>query len=259
MMLKDFMTSLSILTIAPVKAAHSDAPGLRRSVVMFPLVGIAQGIVLVASALLLVRLFSPGLSIALVLLLHTVISGGLHIDGLADTLDGIAARGDKTKKLNAMRDSATGPAGTTAIVFSLGIKYLALLSVFDRMHFIFYFTLLFLPAASKMPMITAMRHGAPARRDGLGHVFIGGIKSGGVATAYAILLAFMTGVTMASKSVSPQTWIYFNPCVLALLYAAALGMTAFFRRAFGGLTGDTLGAMSECGEILFLLAAIAWS
>lgn len=238
------------LTILPVGrgGANAGTAGIIRA---FPVVGVAQGLLLVAVAWAGGGVFPPGLTAALVLAALTVSGGGFHLDGLSDTFDGLAKRGDAGEKLAAMKDGRTGAIGAAAMVFSVLVKYTALeaLSAAD-----FYLPALFvLPVFSKWAMAATMYSGKSARPDGLGREFTG-------ATGFVEISA----VFLATLAVSLLSAVLAGlPAVLSLsalagLFAAGVLMADFFRRRFGGLTGDTVGAASEAGEIIFLLMATAW-
>ena len=83
---------------------------------MFPLI---LSLALAAAAVLLDALFHPGLSTALVLLLYVLSSGGFHLDGVADTFDALAAKGDRERKLDIMKGGTNGAVGMAAVVFVL--------------------------------------------------------------------------------------------------------------------------------------------
>ena len=106
-------------------------------------------------------------------------NGGFHLDGLADTFDALAAKGDREKKLSVMKDGTIGPVGVIAVFFSLLIKYLAIKNLTLFPLFTLYSSLLFMPAISKLAMVISMFYGKSARADGLGRLFIQNIRSPG--------------------------------------------------------------------------------
>jgi adenosylcobinamide-GDP ribazoletransferase len=121
------------------------------------------------------QVFHPDLVTGLILLVYVLSNGGFHLDGLADTFDAIAAKSegtlnaDKQKRLSILKDAATGPIGVTAIVFSLGLKYLSLNNLTHFSPFAYYSSLL-LFGNLKWTMVISF-YGKPAE-DGLGCIFI---------------------------------------------------------------------------------------
>ncbi len=102
--MKRLLFSFQFLTIIPLRVKeHISEEEIGISPAFFPLVGVFQGGLLVISAILLRKVFSLELTNGLLILLLVLINGGFHLDGLADTFDAIAARGDKEKKLSIMK------------------------------------------------------------------------------------------------------------------------------------------------------------
>lgn len=275
------MTAVQFLTIIPVgKRLEVPEPEMAGSVTAFPFVGLMQGMLLVCSAYLFAALFPDNITCVLVLLVLVVLNGGLHLDGLSDTFDALAKRGDRESKLKVMKDSNAGAIGVTAIVFSLLIKYLSLNALSVVFPGIFVFSLLLMPVLSKWTMIMAMLHGRPARPDGIGRIFIQGIGLRPALTATLTVflitglgamgaMGAMGSMTLFLSGVAPTlpirtgagslTPLLFCVAAMVLLYLFSRLCVRFFKRQFGGLTGDTLGAVSELTEIIFLLMVLGWS
>lgn len=258
--MKSLLRALGFLSIVPLGAGdRAGEEDMARSARAFPLAGLLQGLVLVAADVLFGMVFNPNLVIALVLLVLVLTNGGFHLDGLADTFDALAARGGREGKLRAMRDGSAGPAGVTAIVFSLGIKYLALKSVSSLTAAAYYSSLLFMPMLSRWVMVTGMFHGRPARQDGLGKIFMDGAGRLEFALGTATVIAAMTLPVVLLPSYFPSQRHVFNAAALVALYSGGRMLFWFFGRTFGGLTGDVLGAGGEISENVFLLMVLLWS
>jgi adenosylcobinamide-GDP ribazoletransferase len=256
--MKMLLIALQFLTILPVRVRGDVSErDMARSAAAFPAVGALQGAVLVGAAIVFGKVFPASLSLALVLLVLVITNGGFHLDGLADTFDALAARGGRERKLSAMKDSSTGAIGVTAIVFSLAIKYLALLGIAEAGRFPFYFSLLLMPMLSKWVMLAGMFHGKPAREDGLGRVFIEGVgaREFAAGATAAGLFAALPVVLLSAHA----RWYPFAAASLIIIYAGARAWFWFLKRGLGGLTGDTLGAAGELSENFFLLMVLAWS
>ncbi|GAB4390829.1 MAG: hypothetical protein Kow0025_25500 [Thermodesulfovibrionales bacterium] len=238
------------LTIFPVGKGGREA-GTAGVIKAFPAVGAAQGLLAVAVAWAAGGAFSHGPAAALVLMALAVSNGGFHLDGLSDTVDGLAKRGTLKEKLAAMKDGRAGAAGAGAVAFSILIKYSALDALWQGPHYLP--ALFLLPVFSKWTMAAAMYSGRGAREEGLGRAFT-------EATGFPEVLAVFVAALVLSAAASFVTNLPFLFPLLALAGLFVLGalMADFFRRRLGGLTGDTIGASSEAGEIFFLLAALAW-
>jgi adenosylcobinamide-GDP ribazoletransferase len=259
-MFRGFIIAVQFLTIIPVRIkGEVTEADMAQSSAFFPLVGLMQGVLLVLADILLGSVFHPDLTLALVLLVLVVSNGGFHLDGLSDTFDALASKGGRERKLEAMKDSSTGAIGVTAVVFALAVKYLALKSAANFTSYKYYSALLFMPVLSRWGMLVLMQHGRPARDEGLGRIFVAGMKPAHLMAATCIVAVLMTvPVFLASVWAGPVQHV-FNAGVLVAVYVFALLLAKFFQSRFGGLTGDTLGASGELIEIFFLFTVIIWS
>jgi adenosylcobinamide-GDP ribazoletransferase len=238
---------------------------IARSSSVFVIVGLFQGIVLLATDYIAGRVFHPDLVTGIILLVLVLSNGGFHLDGLADTFDALAAKSednrdaDKLKRLAIMKDGKTGPIGVVAIVFTLALKYLSLSNLTHLLPFTYFSSLLLMPVLSKWATVVSMFHGKPARIDGLGETFINrvGLKEFGISTF--ILLLLLTFHQVFFNRYAPDNQYVFFVFLLVTLYLSCRMGINFFHKKFGGLTGDTLGAISEITELIFLLMVIAWS
>jgi adenosylcobinamide-GDP ribazoletransferase len=253
--------AFQFLTIIPLKKMDNvSEEAMGKTTAFFPLVGAMQGILLVISSALLLKVFPVEVSSGFVLLLMIIINGGLHLDGLADTFDAIASRKDKEKKLAIMKDSAVGPFGVIAIVFSILLKYLLLHAAFNISLDTYYLSLFLMPLFSRWAMVPAIYHAQSARGDGLGRIFIEYteikelITATGLVLLFSIIALFAFEPSYQLSAISCQLLV-----VLAMLYVFALLSVWFCGKIIGGMTGDTFGAVSELSEILFLMGAVIWS
>jgi adenosylcobinamide-GDP ribazoletransferase len=273
--MKKLLLSLQFLTIIPLRIRDEiSKEEIGKSSTFFPLVGVIQGILLVTAGVLLRKIFPLELTNGFLILLLVLSNGGFHLDGLADTFDAIASHGNIEKKLSIMKDSTTGPAGVVAIFFVILLKFLALNSISYLPHSIFYSSLFLMPILSKWTIVISMFHSKPAREDGLGRIFIESVKIKTVIlSSLLVILCFVLIVTI---HIFFNKGIPFNPPIPPLLKGSQGGLLLFFvtvfiflyifslisvrfcYKSFGGLTGDTLGAISEITELLFLLMVISW-
>jgi len=265
-MIKNLLLAFQFLTIFPVKKKlAADENDIARSASVFVIVGLIQGILLISANYVSGIFFHQDLVIAIVLLVLVLSNGGFHLDGLADTFDAVAVKSsgnlekDREKRLSVMRDSSTGAIGTTAIVFALALKYLSLKNVSYLMPFTYYSSLLFMPVISKWAMVISMFHGKSARKDGLGQIFIDrtGTREVSFATLSIILIFIAIVIFFGGFSLNYQ--FIFYAVLFAAMYVLSNLCVIFFNKKFGGLTGDTLGAISELTEITFLFMVIIWS
>ncbi len=179
-----------------------------------------------------------------------VLTGGLHADGLADTADGLGGR-DRSQRLEIMRDSRIGAYGVMALVFVIGIDAAALVAI-DGVHpsgFAVFGVLAAVASASRAAMVLVMKLLPPARSDGLG------AWAGRPTWTRVALAGLVTWIVMLYPLVLYAWWVMV--LMVAAGLAATIAVMAIAKRAFGGYTGDVLGAVQHVSEMAMLLAAAA--
>jgi adenosylcobinamide-GDP ribazoletransferase len=235
--------AIRYLTILPLPGGADTRHGLGRAAAWFPVVGLALGLLLAGVDWATSRVFPPLLSAGLTVAAWKILTGGLHLDGLADCLDGLAGR-DREHRLAIMRDSRIGTFGAIGLVLLLMLAGAAVAAVPSPER---WRVLLASPAIGRaMPVVLARLFGA-ARSDGQGAVFIGSVRPMGALLAMVVALA-VTIVALGPAGVA----------ALLLALAATIAAGAFLARRLGGLTGDVLGAVVELAELTVLLAVVGW-
>jgi adenosylcobinamide-GDP ribazoletransferase len=265
--MKPLLLAFQFLTIIPIRV-RGEVTGrdLSLSAALFPVVGALQGGIAVVMVLSLGKEFPPELTSVLVLLVWVLTNGGFHLDGLADTFDALAVKAtgdeclDKEKRLAVMKDSSSGAIGVTAIVFAVLLKFLFLNFVISHAAPYAYYTLLFLmPVFSKWVMVPSLCHGTSARPDGLGRLFIDSVGANtAVLSSLLVILFFFSSSALSLYGAFGTRIITLFLSLFATLYLFSLLLVRFFKRRFGGLTGDNLGAIHEISEILFLFTVTRW-
>jgi adenosylcobinamide-GDP ribazoletransferase len=250
-MLHKFVTALQFLTIFTVKKDHEvDENDLARSMVYFPFVGFVIGIVLVYADKVLLLLFPDTLSNIFLILLSVLITRALHIDGLADSVDGIMGGRDRESRLAIMRDSRIGTAGVVGIFFILLIKYVCLNNLFEEHKAA---ALLTAPAFSRWAQMLMMFEANYGREDGMGKAFVGHVRLGGLIAASVITVG-LSGFVIYQYDTRTIVLAVGIPCLVALFTVL---WRWFVVRKVGGVTGDSVGAVSEMTEALTLLLFVA--
>jgi adenosylcobinamide-GDP ribazoletransferase len=245
-MLRNFITALQFLTIFTVKQDHEvDENDLARSMVFFPFVGFLIGLLLVWADRLLTILLPDTLGNIILLVLSVLVTRAMHVDGLADTADGLMGGRDPESRLAIMKDSRTGTAGVLAIVTVFLIKYVCLNNLFDDYKAA---ALLTAPAISRWSQMLMMFKANYGRESGLGKAFVGHVRFAGVVTASVITLGISTFVIVHDERTALLA--VGIPCAVAIF----TGLWRWFIiRRLGGVTGDAVGAVSEMNEALTLL------
>lgn len=249
--------ALGFLTAIPIRApapAHGD---LGRAAAWFPAVGLLLGAILALAYWALSLIFPPVLVAALTVALWAALTGGLHLDGLADCCDGLLAAVSRERRLEILHDSHVGAFGAIGLCLFLILKVAALASVltastntFSVLRFTFYglpvplYALLFAPTLARALLLPVALQPA-ARPGGLGAGFAEGLQRPRIIAAL-VLPAVM--IVLGGQR-----------AVLGAVAAGlvALGLVRLARARLGGVTGDVLGLTVELCELAVLLA-FAW-
>jgi len=241
--LRAFVHALQFLTLIPVPSSGLPDRRLQAlAMLYYPAVGLLIGALLCLGAWLTAAL--PGvLQATLVLLLWCALTGGLHLDGLADTADGwMGGLGDRERTLAIMKDPHIGATGVIALLLQLLLKWSLLLVLLPQTD---WWVLLLAPVAARTAALLLFAHTPYVRRGGIAGEMLAELSD----TAVYVLAA---AVSLLLLLIHPL-WLI----VPGVLYG--LARLAMMRR-LRGCTGDTAGALIELSEsALLLAAALAYS
>jgi adenosylcobinamide-GDP ribazoletransferase len=236
-LMRGLLVALGFLTRIPVPSrVFDDAHAQRTSLVWYPMVGLVLGVLLTGLFLVLPREHAL-LSAALTLLAWVALTGGLHLDGLADSADAwVGGFGDRARTLEIMKDPRSGPAGVTAIASLLLLKYAALASLSIESAWLLWLS----PLLARSALTAAFVTTPYVRSGGLGSALKDAPRGACVlALLCAVAICIVCGVA--------------GVCVLGVaLVVFALWRRACLRR-LGGFTGDTAGALAELVEVSVLV------
>lgn len=241
-----YFTALQFLTIIPLPFAVRWRDGdLGRSMACFPLVGLTIGALLAGLDFCLSPFLPRPVGDLILLVSLSLVTGVLHLDGLADVCDGLAARGGRERFLAVMKDSRIGAAGAAGLVLGLLLKYQALLQLpmEGKRGMLMLFPLL--ARTAQVQLAVGARR---ARSDGLG--------------AACITDAGFFHLVVAELTALAASWLLLGaPGALCWVIAAAFTAICrwWFHRRLGGITGDVIGCVSELNEILCLLMLLGIS
>jgi adenosylcobinamide-GDP ribazoletransferase len=228
------LAASAFLTRVPVGGASYD---IGAGAALFPVVGAGVGAAVGGRAYGLAHVVPALVAAGAALAVSVLLTGALHLDGLADTADALGAR-SREAALAIMRDHAIGTYGTVALVLDLLVKAAALAALAGRSRVVL--EALAAGALSRaVPVVLGLLL-PDVRRDGAGAAFR--------VTPRAAVVAVVLAAALAIPA---------DPLLIAVAAGAALLLGAWSRRRFGGRTGDTLGAATELAETAVLVAAAA--
>jgi adenosylcobinamide-GDP ribazoletransferase len=229
------LTALGFLTVFG-GARVPDARTLR----WFPLIGAAIGAVLASTWVGASELWPPAVAAVVVVVVDLAVTGMLHVDGLADTADGLLPHLDRERRLDVMRSPDVGAFALAVVPTVLLARWAAMAT--DRIEPL---ALIAVWAASRTAMATIPALVPYARDDGLASPFVAGSSR-----AIALWLVPCAALLVAVQAIT-------GAVALVVGLAIPAGVVALARRRVGGFTGDVLGAagvLLETGALLALAA-----
>ena len=246
------LLAIGFLTVLPVRVKDAAMSEVGRAAMWFPFVGFFMGLALGVAHLILLQFFAPLLAAALTVTIWIVLTGGLHLDGLADCCDGLLVSAPPERRLEIMRDPRVGSFGVIGLVLIVALKIFAISSMPSFRAsaplwgiFAVYFPIGVLPltlAISRwLILIVAVQ--PQARANGMGAEFARGITRRTILVA-AIMPMFLMVVGLVA-------WQVLAAIIAA--HAIAFIVIRFARTRIGGVTGDVIGLTVELSETVMLL------
>jgi len=236
-MLLQLRLAISFLTILPVRIDSASEADVAASMKWFPLVGLLIGIAFAIEDRVLAAIVPHAIRSAMVILSMTLLTGAVHLDGLADAADALGAGSDRLRALEILRDSRIGTFGAIALFFALGLKVLSLAGTHGKPRLMM---LILAPMLGRWAMVAVSRNIDYLRASGAGSAMLGRARN----IAIPSLIVILATVPFFQRKV-------IEACVVAVVTTAS--MRWFYRSWLGGITGDLIGA---CGEIVEVLAMI---
>lgn len=245
-MLTSFRHALAFLTRLPGGAHPEGQAEIARSVAFFPLVGLLIGSLGAGVFVLGVELFTTPIAAVLCLMVTAAATGGMHEDGLADSMDALAGGWDREQRLEIFKDSRHGTFGVLALVLVSLLKFSALSALGFESGWTVAMIIICVHTLARSASVGAMAILPSARADGLGASY------GRALPPAPVAVAALLGI--ASAIVAFQTWSIV--AVLAVL-ASSVMVGVWAMRKIGGSTGDILGTVEQAAECAVLLSAVA--
>jgi adenosylcobinamide-GDP ribazoletransferase len=237
-----FLIALQFLTIFPVHLRKMpSAKQNGRSLLFYPVIGLLIGLVLYAVASIL-HILPVVLLSTFILVIWIWLTGGLHLDGLADTADAwVGGFGDKENTLRIMKDPSSGPIGVLSLILLCMIKWSALYVLLQEQH---YYALILFPVFGRLTPLFLFLTTEYVREKGLGSTIAQYIPK----TWSIIIFSISLLATGYFVWVGLVTAIIF---ILTLIY-----LRHKFIQRIDGITGDTIGASIEIAETVCLLSFV---
>lgn len=242
--------ALTTFTVWPLRAGRVDRPAAAVAMALAPAVGAGLGALLATVLLGTTAAGAPvlvagGLTVAA----GAALTRGLHLDGLADTVDALGSYRSGPAALEIMKKPDVGPFGVTALVLVLLVQSSALAALAAGPAPAVVAAVVTATATGRLAVSWGCRRGVPAARpDGLGSLVAGTVGRPALALATAAVLA------VAVVAVPGRPWQ--GPVTVVVALAAVLLLLRHVVRRIGGITGDVLGALVETATTLGYLGLL---
>ncbi|MFD3747619.1 adenosylcobinamide-GDP ribazoletransferase [Nocardia sp. NPDC058633] len=240
--------AISWLTVIPIPGPVAvDRRIAGRAITLAPLVGAALGVLAAAALYLLVTagltaLLAGFLTVGLLAL----ITRGMHLDGLADTVDGLGSYGPPERARQIMKSGGAGPFGVAALIFAVAVQSVAFATLAEQHRWL---AIVLAVAVGRVAVVAVCRVGIPAAPDAGFGALVAGTQPRAVVVGWPVL-----AVIIAAAAVPGNLWL--GPVTVIAALAAAVAVARHCVRRFEGLSGDILGAVVE---ITVSIAAVGFS
>ena len=238
------MAAFQFLTLLPIKRGFT-AEQIGRSSVYFPIVGLVIGLVLAGLDWGLGFILPAAVVNVLLVAALAIFSGGLHLDGLADTMDGMAGHRTSDERLTIMKDSRIGGFGAIGLALFLIIEYVTLNNIPGTIKMQ---VLILAPVLSRWAMVNCIFVYPYARSTGLGKT----LKE-------AVNLRHFVFATLVSLSLACVLFKWAGLIIIAGVWLIVTLMALHFKNRLRGLTGDTYGAINEISFVIVLIITLLLS
>jgi adenosylcobinamide-GDP ribazoletransferase len=239
------------LTVLPVKVTRWDRDAARGGMLCAPVAGLVIGGCAALSGVLLLALGAGALLAAVAsAAVPAVLTRGLHLDGLADTADGLGSGRPAEDALRIMKQSDIGPFGVVTLVFVLLAQVAALAQAYGGSWGRGALAAVVSATAARLALTLAAREGVPAARpEGLGAAVAGVVPGRGAVAATVVVTALAAGA-----GALPGTYDMVRaPVAVLVAVAVAELLQRHCVRRFGGVTGDVFGGLAETAATVSLL------
>lgn len=241
-----FIGMLMFLTRIPIKAQIGFDKDFHKGMKFFTLIGAILGGVYITLSFLLLKVLEVNIVSILLMSGIIILTGGLHLDGLADSFDGLYSYRSKEKILQIMKDSRVGTNGLLAILIYILLK-INIFELFFKNDIIM--PIFFMPILGRLSIVIASYKSKSPRENGMGNVFIGKVSNFTLVINIFIFIVFNMLFILYSDS---YFCLLINLSFLIFLFLFVKLIKIYVYDIIDGITGDILGCICELSELFYL-------
>lgn len=246
-----FFAILSFLTRIPVPISVEFDPEFHKGIKYFTLVGLILSIFYGAIGYFLYPIFGDFVTAVLIVLGGVLLTGGLHLDGVADTFDGIFSYRDKERILEIMKDSRIGSNGVIALIFLILLKVGFMKQLLDMEQISL---IAMTPIIGRQALAFATYKTKTPRENGMGNVFIG--KSSLIDIIFSMIITVAGFFVWGINFFQANQILLTSLSVILLIFIYTRIYIYGVEKVIDGITGDILGSICETSEVFYLMIII---
>lgn len=246
--MKRLIGIIQFMTRIPIHIDTGFDEEFHKATIYFPIVGLILGVIYYITGVVGFYLFTPYIATGLVLLCEVIMTGGLHLDGVGDTFDGLYSYRDKERILEIMKDSRLGTNGMLAILllFLLKAGFIYSLLEMDLL-----WMLILMPVGARTMQVLSCYKTKTPREQGMGNLFIGKISTAYLIGTYGLFTCIALGTLLIFRA-SYMDYIATFMGITILSVLVQLFVKLVYKK-IDGITGDILGCICELSELIFLV------
>lgn len=247
--MKRLIGIIQFMTRIPIPIDTGFDENFHKSTIYFPIVGLILGICYYIVALIGLKIFDPYITAVLVLASEVLLTGGLHLDGLGDSFDGLYSYRDKEKILEIMKDSRLGTNGLLAIILVFLLKIGFLNSLLSQEIL---WPILTMPVVARSMQVLACYKTKTPREQGMGNIFIGKVSMTYLVGTILLMLGISGGSIYLASGVKYLIYLKEVICLIIMAMWVRLFIYSVYKK-IDGITGDILGCICELSELIYLI------
>lgn len=247
--MKRLIGIIQFMTRIPIPIDTGFDENFHKSTIYFPIVGLILGVCYYIVALIGLKIFDPYITAVLVLASEVLLTGGLHLDGLGDSFDGLYSYRDKEKILEIMKDSRLGTNGLLAIILVFLLKIGFLNSLLSQEIL---WPIVTMPVVARSMQVLACYKTKTPRERGMGNIFIGKVSMTYLVGTILLMLGISGGSIFLASDVDYLIYLKEVICLIIMAIWVRLFIYSVYKK-IDGITGDILGCICELSELIYLI------